>query len=57
MKKSDLIRLLSSSEEDEVFIYIDNECREIDTEIEHVPESFDGFIEFFPAAIGLKPKD
>ena len=55
MKKSELIELLSSSDEEEVFIYMDNTCYEIDTEFEHIEAAFDGFTEFYPEAIGLKP--
>lgn len=55
MNKSDLIEALSSSEENEVLIEIDGVSYEIDTELVHLPEEFDGFYTAYPAAIGLKP--
>lgn len=55
MTKLELINLLSSCPEDEVVIVIDNTEYEISTEIEHVPEHFDGFFTAYPALIGLKP--
>lgn len=55
MKKSELIKQLSSSEEDDVLIDVDGTLYEI--EIDHVPETFDGFYTTFPAAISLKPKE
>ncbi len=54
MNKSELIKLLSSSEEDEVLIDVDGTLHEIETD--HVPEQFDGFYTAYPAAISLKPK-
>lgn len=54
MKKSELIKLLSSNDEEEVLITINGLNYEISTEVEHLPEAFDGFISFFPAALGLK---
>lgn len=54
MNKSELIDLLLSSDEEEVFIEIDGWQHEI--EISHVEEAFDGFDEVFPASISLKPK-
>lgn len=54
MNKSELIELLLSSDEEEVFIDIEGWQHEI--EIEHVEEAFDGFDEVFPASIGLKAK-
>lgn len=55
MKKSELIELLLSSDEEEVFVEIDGWQHEI--EIGHVEEAFDGFDEVFPASISLKAKD
>lgn len=55
MKKSELIRLLSSSTEEEVLLVVDEQ--EYDIEIEHLPEVFDGFCASTPAAVGLKPKE
>lgn len=55
MNKSELIELLLSSDEEEVFVEIDGWQHEI--EIVHVEEAFDGFDEVFPASINLKAKD
>lgn len=55
MNKSELIELLLSSEENEVFIEIDGWQYEI--EIDHKEEAFDGFDTAFPASISLKPKN
>ncbi len=53
MKKSELIMILSSSDEEEVFIKTgDNRLEDIETE--HIEESFDGFDTVYPAAIALK---
>lgn len=57
MKKSRLIQLLSSSDEEEVLIIIDGIEYEIDSKIERLPEKFDGFYTAYPAALGLKPTD
>lgn len=54
MKKSDLIRLLFSNDEEEVFITIDDTIYDIDKEVEHQPEAFDGFYSYFPASFSLK---
>lgn len=54
MRKSELIKLLSSSEEDEVLIDVDGTLYEFETG--HVDEAFDGFYTLYPAAISLKPK-
>lgn len=53
MKKSELIELLSSSDEEEVFIDVDDTLYEI--EPDHVDEVFDGFDTVYPACIALKP--
>lgn len=55
MKKSKLIRLLSSSDEEEVFIDIDGTLYDIDTG--HVDEVFDGFDTVYPACLILKAKE
>lgn len=55
MKKSELIRLLSSFEEEEVFIEING--IQYDIEARQVEEVFDGFETFFPASISLIAKD
>lgn len=51
MRKSELIDLLLSSDEEEVFIEIDGCQYEIG--ISHTEEMFDGFDEVFPASISL----
>lgn len=51
MRKSELIDLLLSSDEEEVFIEIDGCQYEIG--ISHIEEMFDGFDEVFPASISL----
>lgn len=56
MNKSRLIELLEEYEEDDILIMIDDVAYEIDTQVERIPESFDGFDTAFPAAIGLKVK-
>ena len=55
MRKLELIRLLSSSDEDEVFIEVNNTLYDI--EIGHVEEVFDGFDTVYPACLTLKVKD
>ena len=57
MNRYDLIDALSSSEEDEVFIDINGTLYEIDEELGHEPEKFDGFDTLYPAAIFLKVKN
>ncbi len=54
MKTLDLIRVLSSATEEEVYIEIDDTLYEI--EIGHCEEAFDGFDTVYPACITLKPK-
>ena len=54
MNKYELIELLSSSDEEEVFIETD-EFEIHDFSVEHLEEQFDGFATFSPAAIVLKP--
>lgn len=53
MKTSDLIKLLSSANEEEVFIEIDDTQYEI--AIGHCDEVFDGFDTAYPACLILKP--
>lgn len=57
MNKYDLIELLSSSDEEDVFLRIDGELYDISNETEYLPESFDGFATAWPAAIALLPKE
>ena len=54
MKKLELIKLLSSASEEEVFIEIDDTQYEI--AIGHCDEVFDGFDTAYPACLVLKPK-
>ena len=57
MNKYDLINALSLCEEDEVFIDINGTLYEIDKELGHEEQKFDGFDTLYPAAIVLKVKD
>ena len=54
MKKSELIELLYSANEEEVYIDIDDTLYEI--EIGHCEEAFDGFDAVYPACLSLKAK-
>ena len=55
MRKSNLIRLLSSSDEEEVYIDIDGTLYDIETG--YVDEVFDGFDTVYPACLTLKAKE
>lgn len=55
MNKYELIRVLSSSPENEVYIKADDGLLD-DIEIEHVEEQFDGFDTVSPPRIALKRK-
>ncbi len=55
MKKSELIRTLCSSSEEEVYIKAPDGLLD-DIEIEHIEEQFDGFDTVYPACIALKAK-
>lgn len=57
MKKSKLIELLSSADEDDVMIEIDGMLYNIDPELGHEEEKFDGFVAASPAVAYLKPTD
>ena len=54
MNRLELIELLSSASEDEVFI--DSEGLLFDIEIGHEDEVFDGFYAVYPACLTLKLK-
>lgn len=54
MTKYELIKLLSSADEEEVFVEIDDVLYDI--EIGHQEESFDGFFTAYPATLTIKPK-
>lgn len=56
MKKSELIRLLYSCSEEEVYIKNPNDGVLDEIEIEQIEETFDGFDTFNPACIALKIK-
>ena len=55
MRRSELIKLLSLSDEEEVYIEIDNTLYDIETG--HVDEVFDGFDTVYPACLTLKAKE
>ena len=54
MNKSDLIELLYSMDEEEVYIEVDG--IQYDIEVEQREEVFDGFDTVYPASLSLKPK-
>lgn len=56
MKKSELIGLLSSLSEEEVYIKNPNDGLLDEIEIEQIDEQFDGFDTVSPACIALKIK-
>ena len=56
MNRLELIEILSSSDEEEVLIQIDDTLYEVDDDVIHKEETFDGFYTAYPAAIVLKPK-
>lgn len=53
MKKSELIKRLSSESEDDVYIEVDGVLYDID--FGHEEEKFDGFYTAYPASLILKP--
>lgn len=53
MKVSELIKVLYSSSEEEVFIKFEDGLLD-EIEVEHIEEQFDGFDTVYPAAIALK---
>lgn len=57
MKKSRLIELLSSADEEYVAIDVDGQLYGIADEPDHEPERFDGFVTAYPAMIVLRPID
>ena len=56
MNRLELIEILSSSDDEEVLIQIEDVLYEVDDEVTHKEETFDGFYTAYPAAIVLKPK-
>lgn len=54
MKKSKLIELLSSADEEFVAIEIDGELYGISEELGHEDEKFDGFVTAYPAMVVLR---
>lgn len=57
MKKSRLIELLSSANEEYVGIEIDGQLYGISEELGHEEEQFDGFATAYPAMIVLRASD
>ena len=57
MKKSRLIELLSSSDEEYVGIEVDGQLYGISEQLGHEDETFDGFATAYPAMIVLRPSD
>lgn len=57
MKKSRLIELLSSADEEYVALEIDGQLYGIADEPDHEPEQFDGFDTAYPAMIVLRATD
>lgn len=55
MKTSELIEILCSASEEEVYVEIDDTLYEI--EIGHQDEAFDGFDTVYPACLTFKPKN
>ena len=53
MNKYELIEILSSADEEEVFIK-DAEGYLCDIQVGHEEEAFDGFVTAYPASISLK---
>ena len=56
MNRLELIEMLSGSDEVEVLIQVEDVLYEVDDEVTHKEETFDGFYTAYPAAIVLKPK-
>ena len=56
MNRLELIEILSSSDEEEVLIQIEDVLYDVDDDIIHKEETFDGFYTAYPDAIVLKPK-
>lgn len=57
MKKSRLIELLSSADEEYVAIEVDGQLYGISEQLGHEDEQFDGFDTAYPAMAILKPID
>lgn len=57
MNRLELIKLLSSSDEEEVFLEDPETGLLHDIEIKHIEEQFDGFDTAYPACLALKFKD
>ena len=57
MKISRLIDVLSSCEEDEVYIGIDGVLHDIEDTPNHQEATFDGFDEVYPPSVSLTLKD
>lgn len=57
MKKSKLIELLSSADEEYVQMEIDGQLYGISEDFGHESEQFDGFATAYPASLTLRPSD
>lgn len=57
MNRLELIEILSSSDEEEVLIQIEDVLYDVDDELIHKEETFDGFYTAYPASIVLKTKN
>ena len=57
MNRLELIKLLSSSDKEEVFLEDPETGLLHDIEIKHIEEQFDGFDTAYPACLALKFKD
>lgn len=55
MKTSELIEILCSASEEEVYVGIDDTLYEV--EIGHQAEAFDGFDTVYPACLTIKAKN
>ena len=56
MNRLELIEILSSSDEEEVLIQVEDVLYDVDDDVIHKEETFDGFYTAYPAAKVLKPK-
>ena len=56
MNRLELIEILSSSDDEEVLIQVEDVLYDVDDDVIHKEETFDGFYTAYPAAIVLKPK-
>lgn len=57
MKKSKLIELLYSVDEEDVTVEVDGQLYDISPDLGHEEEHFDGFCSVFPATVFLRLTD